>query len=108
MKWEKVSKIKCPKQNFKIVFILFKIISELENIKQDDVKDEAKEKHFETELLDLEEVPQLQTARTDQEINPETLSNLPAKDSETNMLLEESAAAKGKLNPFNPNWHETG
>jgi hypothetical protein len=61
LKWEKVSKIKCPKQNFKIVFILFNIISELENIKQDDVKDEAKEKHFKTELLDLEEAPQYQT-----------------------------------------------
>ena len=81
LKWEKVSKIKCPKQNFKIVFILFKIISELENIKQDDVKDEAKEKHFKTELLDLEEAPQYQTT-------------------EAMMLLEKSAEAKGKLNPI--------
>jgi hypothetical protein len=30
---------------------------ELENVKQDDVKDEAKEKHFKPELLDLEEAP---------------------------------------------------
>ena len=63
-------------QNFKIVFILFKIISELENIKQDDV--------------DLEEGPQHQSARIDQEINPETL----AKDSEFMRLLEESPAAR--------------
>ena len=74
LKWEKVSKIKCFKQNFKIVFFLFKIISELENIKQSDVKDEAKEKH-------LEEVPQYKTT-------------------EATMLLEISAEAKGKLNPF--------
>ena len=58
------------------VFILFKIISELENIKQDDVKDEARdearEKHLKTELHDLE-------------------------------LLEESAMAKrGKLSPIKP------
>jgi len=42
---------------------------ELENIKQDDVKYEAKEKHFETELLDLEEVPELPTARDSTETN---------------------------------------
>ena len=80
-------KIKCPKQNFKIVFILFKIVSELKNIKQDDVKYEAKEKHFKTELLDLEEAPKYQMA---------------AKDSETIRLLEVSDAAKGKLNPKGP------
>ena len=53
-----------------VVFILFKIISELEKmkIKQDDVN--------------FEKAPQYQTARTDQEITPETLSNLPSKDSE--------------------------
>ena len=96
MKWEKVSKIKCFKQNFKIVFFLFKIISELENIKQDDVKDEAKEKRFETELLDLEE------ARKNKEITPETLSKMPAKYSKTYLKLVESAAPKGKLNPFKP------
>ena len=52
----------------------FKIISELENIKEGDLKDEAKEKH-------LEEVPQYQTT-------------------EATMLLEKSAEAKGKLNPI--------
>ena len=46
----------------------------MENIKQGDVKDEAKEKH-------LEEVPQYQTT-------------------EATMLLEKSAEAKGKLNPI--------
>ena len=68
----------------------------MENIKEDDVKDEAKEKHFETEFLDLEE------ARKNKEITPETLSNMPAKDSETYLKLVESAAPKGKLNPFKP------
>ena len=29
----------------------------MENVKQHDVKDEAKEKHFQPELLDLEEAP---------------------------------------------------
>ena len=48
----------------------------MENIKQDDV--------------DLEEGPQYQSARIDQEINPETL----AKDSETMRLLQESRNAK--------------
>ena len=73
----------------------------MENIRLDDVKvEEAKEKHFTTELLDLEEAPQYQTAKTDQEINHETLLNLPAKDYETTKLLEESAETKtGKLNP---------
>ena len=54
----------------------FKIISELENFKQGDVKDEAKEKH-------LEEVSQY-------------------KPTEATMLLEKSSEArpKGKLNPF--------
>ena len=48
-----------------VVFIFFNIISELEKIKQDDV--------------DLEKALQYQTTRTDLEINPETLSNLPEK-----------------------------
>ena len=51
LKWEKVSKIHCPKQNFKIVFILFKIISELEKIKQDDVDLEGKLNPMKTEIL---------------------------------------------------------
>ena len=38
-------------------FITFEIILELENVQQHDVKDEAKEKHFKPELLDLEEAP---------------------------------------------------
>ena len=46
----------------------------MENIKQGDVKDEAKEKH-------LEEGPQYKTT-------------------EATMLLEISAEAKGKLNPI--------
>ena len=32
--------------------------------------------------VDMEKAPQYQTARSDQEINTETLSNLPAKGSE--------------------------
>lgn len=62
-KWEKVLKIKCPKQNIKIVFILFKIILELKNIKQDDVKDALREKHFKTGLHDLELVEESATAK---------------------------------------------
>ena len=99
LKFEKVLQIKCPKPNLKIVFILFKIISELENIKQVDVKDEAEEKYLKTESQDLKEAPQYETARIEQEINPETLADMPTKDSET-ILLEEAAAAKGKPNPF--------
>jgi hypothetical protein len=64
---------------------------QLENIKQDDVKDEA-------ELHDLEEAPQYQTSRIDQEINTETSSNMPAKDSEDNILIEEFAVASGLEN----------
>ena len=44
-----------------------------------DVKDEAKEKHLKTEMLDLEEAPQYQTT-------------------EAMMLLEKSADAKGSVN----------
>ena len=94
LKFEKVLQIKCSKQNLKI-------ISELENIKQDDVKDEAEEKYLKTELQDLKEAPPYETAKIEQEINPETLADMPTKDSET-MLLEEAAAAKGKPNPFKP------
>ena len=73
-------KDQCLKQNLKIVFILFKIISELENIKQDDVKDEAEEKNLKAELRDLFEAPQYQPT-------------------EATMLFEKSPQAKGKLNP---------
>ena len=62
------------------------------------IKEEMdKENDFLTELLNLEEAPNYQTARVGQEINPETLSNLPSKNSIGK--LEESASAKGKLNP---------
>ena len=74
-------------QNFNvIIFISFGLISELENIKQDDLGDEATKKDLKTlvnSIFDsLEEVIQLQTARTDQE------------DSET-MYTEGSAMEKG-------------
>ena len=83
----------CTKQNFNIFFILFKIISDLEKIKEE----MDKENDFLTELLNFEEAPNFQTARVDQEINPETLSDLPSKKSIGK--LEESASARGKLNP---------
>ena len=56
-----------------------------------------KENDFLTELLDMEEAPKIQMARVDQEINPETLSDLPSKEGIGK--LEESASARGKLNP---------
>ena len=65
----------------------FKIISELENIKQNDVKDEAKEKH-------LEEV--LQYQKTEATIFLEK----PAESKIYNS--SPSAEAKGKLNPIKP------
>jgi hypothetical protein len=52
-----------------------------------------KENDFLTELLNLEEAPNHQKARVDQEINPETLSGMPEKN--TIGKLEESASAKG-------------
>ena len=73
----------------------------MENIKQDDVKDEAEEKNLKAELHDLEEAPQYQTSRIDQESIKKSTLKL-HQDSEANMLIEESAAAKGKLNPINP------
>ena len=51
-----------------------------------------------SQLLNLKDTPNYQTARVDQEVNPETLSNLPLKKSIGK--LEESALARGKLNPF--------
>ena len=51
-----------------------------------------------SQLLSLEDVPNYQTARVDQEVNPETLSTLPSKKSIGK--LEESALARGKLNPL--------
>ena len=57
-----------------------------------------KENDFLTELLNLEEAPNYQrTGDGDQEINPETLSDMPSK--KTIGKLEESASARGKLNP---------
>ena len=50
----------------------------MENVKQVDVKDEAKEKHLKTEMLDLEEAAQYQTT-------------------EAMMLLEKSADAKSRV-----------
>jgi hypothetical protein len=53
-----------------------------------------KENDFLTELLNLEAAPNYQRAGVvGQEINPETLSGMPSK--ETIGKLEESASAKG-------------
>ena len=49
-----------------------------------------------SQLLNLEDVPNHQPARVDQEVNPKTLSTLPSKKSIGK--LEESAVARGKLN----------
>jgi len=46
-----------------------------------------------SQLLNLEDVPNYQTARVDQEVNPKTLSTLPSKKSIGK--LEESALARG-------------
>ena len=50
-----------------------------------------------SQLLSLKDAPNYQTARVDQEVYPETLSNLPSKKSIGK--LEESALSRGKLNP---------
>ena len=81
------------KKNFKIFFIIFKIISDLEMMKEEIDKENA----FLSELLNLEEAPNFQTARVDQEINPKTLSGLPSKKSIRK--LEESASTRSKLKP---------
>ena len=58
----------------------------------------AKENDFLTELLNLEGAPNYPKAGVvGQEINPETLSDLPSKKSIGK--LEKSASARGKLNP---------
>ena len=58
----------------------------------------AKENDFLTELLNLEGAPNYpKVGVVDQEINPETLSDLPSKKSIGK--LEKSASARGKLNP---------
>ena len=54
-------------------------------------KEIAKENAFLTELLNLEEAPNHQTARVGQEVNTKTLSDLLPK--------KKLASAKGKLNP---------
>jgi len=46
-----------------------------------------------SQLLSLKDAPNYQTARVDQEVNPETLSNLPSKKSVGK--LEESALSRG-------------
>ena len=58
-----------------------------------------KENDFLTELLNLEEAPNYQRAGVvDQEINPQTLSDMPSK--KTIGKLEESASARGKVSFF--------
>ena len=49
-----------------------------------------------SQLLNLEDVPNYQPARVDQEVNPKTLSTLPSKKSIGK--LKESTLARGKLN----------
>ena len=72
------------KQSFNVIFILFKIISDLKKINE--------EMGDKPTLAISQEAPDNQPARADQEINPETLSDIDDLED-----LEEPR--EGKLNP---------